>query len=100
MSARSAPTHEVRDGEEIPTAVPKSVVAYITQWCPDCSRSRRLLQRLGISFQEIDIEKVVGAEDEMRARNGGSGKIPTIVIGDTVLVEPSDLEIRRALADE
>src|SRR5579862_5090741 len=71
-------------------SVPKSVIAYVTQWCPDCSRSRWLLQRLGVTFQEIDIEKVDGAEADMRARNGGSGKVPTILVDGRVLIEPSD----------
>lgn len=79
--------------------MPKSVVAYITSWCPDCSRSRRLLVRLGVPFKEIDIEKVDGAENEMRALNGGSGKVPTINIDGKILVEPSDKELTQALQD-
>jgi glutaredoxin len=53
---------------------------------------------MGVSFKEIDIEEVRGAEDEMRRLNGGSGRVPTIVIGDeAVLVEPTDAELRAAL---
>lgn len=77
------------------------VIAYVTGWCPDCSRSRRLLLRMGISFVEIDIEKIPGAEDGMRALNGNSGKIPTILIqnsrGSIVLIEPTDRELADAL---
>lgn len=55
---------------------------------------------MGVSFREIDIEEVDGAEDEMRRRNGGSGKVPTIFIGDEiVLVEPTDADLRQALQD-
>jgi mycoredoxin len=79
--------------------VAKSVVAYTTSWCPDCIRSKRLMKSLGVPFREIDIEEVNGAEQEMRRRNGGSGKVPTIFIGDDViLVEPSDLDLRAAVA--
>jgi glutaredoxin len=64
-------------------------------------RSRRVLQRLGVSYQEIDIEKTPGAEAEMRALNGGSSKVPTILIegetGRQALVEPSDRELTAAL---
>jgi len=78
-----------------------TVVAYITTWCPDCTRSRRILQRFGIAFVEIDIEKVSGAEDAMRAVNGGSGKVPTILIDSRedriILVEPSDRELSEAI---
>lgn len=77
------------------------VVAYITDWCPDCSRSRRVLQRFGIPFAEIDIERIPGSEDAMRAVNGGTGKIPTILIdgpgGRSILVEPGDRELADAL---
>ena len=78
-----------------------TVVVYITSWCPDCIRSRRVLQRAGVEFVEIDIEKVPGSEDAMRALNGGSGKVPTILIegqfGRRILIEPSDRELAEAL---
>jgi mycoredoxin len=85
------------DSEGVWKTVRKKVVAYTTSWCPDCTRSKRVLQRAGVSYQEIDIEEVKGAEEEMRARNGGSGKVPTIFIGDKVLIEPSDVDLRQAL---
>ena len=78
-----------------------TVTAYITSWCPDCTRSRRVLQRAGIPFKEIDIEAVQGAEETMRALNGGSGKVPTILIESPedrmVLVEPDDRQLTDAL---
>jgi mycoredoxin len=78
-----------------------TIVAYITHWCPDCVRSRRVLQRSGLPFVEIDIEKTPSAEDAMRAINGGSGKVPTILIesaaGRRVLIEPGDNELSDAL---
>ena len=81
--------------------MPLTVIAYVTHWCPDCSRSRRVLQRSGVPFVEIDIEEIPSAEAAMRAVNGGSGKIPTILIdgpaGRTVLVEPGDRELSSAL---
>jgi len=81
--------------------LPVTITVYSTNWCPDCIRSRRVLQRLGIPFEEIDIEKTSGAEEVMRAINGGSGKVPTIVIesaaGRVTLIEPSDRELAEAL---
>lgn len=78
-----------------------TIIAYITHWCPDCVRSRRVLQRSGLPFVEIDIEKTPSAEDAMRAINGGSGKVPTILIesaaGRRVLIEPGDHELTDAL---
>ncbi len=73
----------------------------MTHWCPDCTRSRRVLQRSGVSFQEIDIEGVAGAEAAMRDANGGSGKVPTLILenGDErlALIEPTDRELNEAL---
>ncbi len=74
------------------------VLAYTTSWCPDCRRSKRVMTRLGVAFTEIDIEEEAGAEECMRAANGGSGKVPTIVIGDCVLVEPTDEALEEALS--
>jgi translation initiation factor IF-1 len=34
----------------------------------------------------------------MRAANGGSGKVPTILVGDRVLIEPTDEELRDAVS--
>ena len=77
------------------------VLAYMTNWCPDCSRSRRVLQRSGIVFEEIDIDNAEGAEAAMRTANGGSGKVPTVVLergGErVVLIEPGDRELADAL---
>ena len=79
------------------------VVVYMTGWCPDCTRSRRLLQRLGLPFAEIDIEKIVGSEQAMRSINGGSSKVPTVLIdgpgGRSILVEPGDRELTDAVRD-
>ena len=47
------------------------------------------------------VEEIAGAEAEMRALNGGSGKVPTILIespaGRTVLIEPGDRQLLDAL---
>lgn len=79
------------------------ITAYTTSWCSDCARSKRLLQRRGMSFEEIDIERTAGAEEAMRALNGNSGKVPTIVIEQeterTVLIEPTDRELSELLCN-
>ena len=77
------------------------IVVYTTSWCPDCTRSRRVLHRLGVPCAEIDIEKVTGAEQAMRSVNGGSSKVPTILIdgpgGRSILVEPANRELTDAI---
>ncbi|GDX40702.1 hypothetical protein LBMAG21_09940 [Armatimonadota bacterium] len=77
------------------------ILVYSTDWCSDCVRSKRLLKREGLVFQEIDIEEVPHSEDEMKVLNGGSRKIPTILIesesGRDILIEPSDPDLKSAL---
>ncbi len=73
----------------------------MTDWCPDCVRSLRVLQQAGVEYSLIDIDETEDAEVAMRNVNGGSGKVPTIVIdtsgGRRVLVEPADDELMEAL---
>jgi glutaredoxin len=62
----------------------------------DVARSRARLETLGIAWQEFDIEadEASAAETE---RLTGHRSVPTIVIGATVLVEPSNAELDVAL---
>lgn len=81
--------------------MPLNVVFYATEWCPDCSRARRVLTGEGVPFKEIDVDSTSGAEEEMRSLNGGSGKVPTVVIesshGRQLLIEPADRELAEAI---
>ena len=57
------------------------VVMYVTDWCPYCSRARSLLASKGIAVEEIDVDAVGGAREEMRARSGRD-TVPQIFIGE------------------
>ncbi len=74
------------------------ITAYMAGWCSDCWRTRRVLLAAGVPFEEIDVDRVSGAAEEMRRINGGSDKVPTVVVGDVVLIEPTDFELNKALA--
>jgi glutaredoxin 3 len=52
---------------------------YATSWCPYCMRARELLLSKGVGIEEIDIEAVPGAREEMIARSGRS-TVPQIFI--------------------
>jgi glutaredoxin 3 len=56
------------------------VIMYVTDCCPYCSRARRLLESKGVTIEEIDVEAVPGAREEMLARSGSSS-VPQIFIG-------------------
>ena len=79
-------------------ATEKQIVMYGTSWCPDCARSKRLLDRNNVEYQWINIEEVPEAADAVRHINDGLQSVPTIVLPDgRVLVEPSDKELSSAL---
>jgi mycoredoxin len=52
----------------------------------------------GIPFEYIDIDNDEQAAQWVREQNGGKERKPTIRIDNSVLIEPSDSELDRALA--
>ncbi|MDQ3167265.1 MAG: glutaredoxin family protein [Chloroflexota bacterium] len=67
-------------------------------WCGDTKRSRALLDRLGIAYTFIDIDKDEAAGQWVERHNGGSRSIPVIVIpGGETLTEPSNEDLEKAL---
>jgi mycoredoxin len=77
-----------------------TVTVFGADWCPDCRRSKRLLERLGVPFEWRDTEHDEAALDEMLDLNGGRQSIPVVRLpGGRILVEPSDPALRSELAD-
>ena len=71
-------------------SVPK-VLMYVTDWCPYCERARSLLADKGIAVEEIDVDLVPGAREEMRARSGRD-TVPQIFIGESHVGGSDDLQ--------
>lgn len=67
------------------------------RYCPDVTRTRQRLAELGIGWTERDVEADDAAAAEMH-RLSGRSSVPTVVIGDRVLVEPSNSELDESLA--
>ena len=63
---------------------------YLTDWCPYCARARNLLDAKGVAVEEIDVEVVPGARQEMERRSGRD-TVPQIFIGDEHLGGCDDL---------
>ena len=59
---------------------------YSANWCRDCREAKRFLTTHNIPFEEIDIERVPGAADEV-IDNVGKRAIPQFVI-DGKWVQP------------
>jgi mycoredoxin len=80
--------------ESAPPAIPRLLGA---DWCPDCRRSKALLERLGIAYEFVDLELEPERYAEVEAISGGRS-IPTILFpeGDH-LVEPDDATLEARL---
>jgi glutaredoxin 3 len=64
---------------------------YVADWCPYCERARSLLAEKGVAVEEIDVEWVPGAREEMRTRSGRD-TVPQIFIGQSHLGGSDDLQ--------
>ena len=80
------------------TQTEAEILMYATTWCPDCARSKRLLDKHNVKYAWINIEEVPEAADTVRHLNKGMQVVPTIVLpGGRILTEPSDKELSAAL---
>ena len=76
----------------------QSIIVYATDWCPDCQRAKRLLDKHNIPYKWVNIDHDKAAEQLVIQSNHGMRSVPTIIWPDgTILVEPSDQRLRQAL---
>ena len=82
------------------TAAAAAVTMYTTTWCGYCVRLKKLMQREGIDYAEVDIETDQSAADVVMSANGGDRTVPTLVFADgTALTNPSIDEVKSRLAE-
>jgi len=75
-----------------------SIKFYTTNWCGDCIRSKALLNKLNIQFEEINVDEDKEANEYITNLQNNQRRIPTIVFEDgSFLVEPSDPELHSKL---
>ena len=73
---------------------------YTTDWCGDCVRSKALLNKYNINFNEINVDINEEANEYIKSLQVNQRRIPTIVFEDgTFLVEPSDVELENKLKE-
>ena len=83
------------------TAAPAAVTMYTTTWCGYCVRLKKLMQREGIQYAEVDIEKDAAAADLVMQANGGNHTVPTLLFADgTALTNPSIDQVKSQLAQQ
>ncbi len=49
--------------------------------------AKRYLQGKGVAYEEIDIERVPGAAEQVKLLAGGCETVPTIIIGDSLIID-------------
>lgn len=74
-----------------PSGPADEIIVYATDWCPDCRRARRFLERNKVAYTWIDIDHDRLADAFVRSLNQGKRIVPTIFFPDgSVFVEPTD----------
>ena len=76
-----------------------AVTMYSTQWCGYCHRLRSQMDREGIRYEVVDIERVPDAAFIVEQVNGGNQTVPTLVYSDgTAHTNPSVKQVKAKLA--
>jgi mycoredoxin len=71
---------------------------YTTDWCGYCVRLKKLMQREGIQFAEVNIEHDDEAADLVMRANGGNRTVPTLLFpGGVALTNPSIDQVKAQL---
>ena len=80
------------------TTTSAAVTMFTTQWCGYCVRLKKLMQREGIDFAEVDIENDSAAAELVMQANGGNRTVPTLLFADgTALTNPSIDQVKSQL---
>lgn len=58
------------------------IVIYTTQYCPYCVQAKRLLNKKGIAFEEIDVSRDPELRNTMVQKAGGRLTVPQIFVDD------------------
>ena len=72
---------------------------YSTPWCGYCHRLKSQLEREGIEYEVIDIERDAEAAEFVMRVNGGNQTVPTLRFADgSALTNPSIVQVKKHLA--
>jgi mycoredoxin len=72
---------------------------YSTSWCGYCHRLRGQLDREGIGYTVVDIEREPAAAEFVMSVNGGNQTVPTVRFDDgSALTNPTIVQVRQHLA--
>jgi mycoredoxin len=76
-----------------------AIKMYTTPWCGYCHRLKGQLDREGIAYDIVDIEREPEAAQVVEQVNNGNQTVPTLVFDDgSALTNPSLAQIKAKLA--
>ncbi len=83
----------------LPLPTHGSVTMFSTVWCGYCRRLKAQMQREGIDFTEVDIEREPHHANYVMSVNGGNQTVPTLLFPDgSSATNPSIHEVRDRLS--
>jgi mycoredoxin len=72
---------------------------YSTSWCGYCFRLKSQLDREGIAYEVVDIERNPAAAEFVMGVNGGNQTVPTVRFPDgSALTNPTIVQVKAHLA--
>ena len=74
-----------------------TITMYSTPWCGYCRRLKRQFDEAGIAYQEVDVDATPGFDERIIAASGGYRTVPTVEVGEQLLVNPTLKEVEAAL---
>ncbi len=69
---------------------------YTSPWCPFCIAAKRLLDKKGLAYNEIDVTMKSGARQEMIERAGGNRKVPQIFVDGRHIGDCEEIQVLEA----
>ena len=67
-----------------------SVKIYMTNWCPYCRNAKILLNNMGVSYEELNIDELGMTRDDLYDLTGGH-TVPQIIINENSIGGFDDL---------
>ncbi|MFD1660542.1 mycoredoxin [Streptomyces caeni] len=78
--------------------MPGTVTMYSTSWCGYCRRLKSQMDREGIVYDEINIERDPASAAFVEEANGGNQTVPTVLFPDgSTLTNPSLAQVKRKI---
>ena len=76
-----------------------TVTMFSTRWCGYCRRLKSQLDREGIAYTEVDIERDPASAAFVEQVNRGNQTVPTLLFSDgSTLTNPSVAQVKEKLA--